>query len=111
MRLTRRDWLSISVGGPVALACRTRLATAQESGAPERIRRVILPCEQQGFHRTATEVDQRSGDWLSEEVGRIGLTPSLEPFRLSRVDLIRNELVFGDRRIEGVRLFDGDRGA
>jgi len=83
MRLTRRAWLSLSVGGPVALALRTRPATAQESGAADRIRRVILAYEQQGFHRTGTEVDQRSGDWLSEEVGRTGLTPSRSRFPLA----------------------------
>lgn len=107
MQLTRRDWLAISAGGPVVAALRSGLATAQEPGAPERIRRVILAYEQQGFHRTGTEVDQRSGDWLSEEVGRIGLTPSLEPFSVSRVDPIRSELIVGERRIEGLPMFDG----
>jgi hypothetical protein len=107
MRLTRRDWLSMSVGGAVAGALRSGLAAAQESGVPGRIRRVISEYEQQGFHRTGTEVDHRSGDWLSSEVRRVGLSPALEPFAVSRVDLVRNELLVGGRRIEGIPVFDG----
>ena len=107
MRLTRRDWLSIGIGGPVALAWRPALAAREDSAAPDRIRRVIAAYEQQGFHRTATDVDGKSGDWLAQEVRRIGLTPNLEPFSISRVDPIRNELVIGGRRIEGIPLFDG----
>jgi hypothetical protein len=107
MRLTRRDWLSIGVGGAVSAAFRSELATAQESSAPGRIRRLILAFEQQGFHRTGTEVDQRSGDWLSAEVRRVGLTPALESFAINRVDLIKNELIVGARRIEGIPVFDG----
>ena len=60
----------------------------------------------QGFHRTATPVDQRSGEWLAQQVRRLGLTPALEAFSLSRVDPVRCALIAGDRRIEGLPLFD-----
>ena len=61
----------------------------------------------QGFHRTGTDVDRRSGDWLFESVTRIGFTPSREAFVLDRVDPGDCHLVVGGRRIDGLPLFDG----
>ena len=72
-----------------------------------RIGRVIDAYSEQGFHRTGTEVDRLSGNWLYEEVRRIGLAPAREPFDVSRVDLISPGLLVEGRRIEGVPLFDG----
>ena len=103
MRITRRGWLSITLGSPVVA-----LAQGGRAGVMEaRISRIIHEFEQQGFHRTGTTVDRLSGDWLCEEVRRAGLTPVREPFSLSRVDPVTNLLIAGDRRIEGVPLFDG----
>src|SRR5687767_13661466 len=72
-----------------------------------RIGRLIQEYEQQGFHRTGTTVDRRSGDWLCEEVRRIGLMPARESFNLSRINPVKAGLIVGDRRIEGLPLFDG----
>ena len=52
----------------------------------QRIGAVIRAYEAQGFHRTATDVDRLSGDWLADEVRQAGLEPTLEEFSLSRVD-------------------------
>ena len=73
----------------------------------QRIGTVIRTYEEQGFHRTGTTVDQISGDWLANEVRRIGLEPTREEFSLSRVDSVAAFLVANDRRIEGLPLFDG----
>ena len=73
----------------------------------QRIGAVIRAYENQGFHRTGTDVDRISGDWLANEVRRIGLQPVLEEFSLSRVDPVSASLVVNDRRIEGLPLFDG----
>jgi hypothetical protein len=73
----------------------------------QRIGAVIRAYEQQGFHRTGTEVDRISGDWLAKEVRRIGLEPVLEEFPLSRVDPVRASLAVNGRTIEGLPLFDG----
>jgi hypothetical protein len=72
-----------------------------------RIGTVIRAYEEQGFHRTGTTVDQISGDWLADEVGRIGPKPMREEFSLSRVDPVAAFVVANDRRIEGLPLFDG----
>jgi hypothetical protein len=73
----------------------------------QRIGAVIRAYEQQGFHRTGTDVDRVSGDWLANEVRELGLEPALEAFRLSRVDPIGASLVVNGRTIEGLPLFDG----
>ena len=72
-----------------------------------RIGTVIRTYEEQGFHRTATAVDQVSGDWLANEVRQIGLEPMREEFSLSRVDPVGASLVVNDRKLEGLPLFDG----
>ncbi len=73
----------------------------------QRIGAVIRAYENQGFHRTGTDVDRISGDWLANEVRRIGLEPVLEEFSLSRVDPVSASLVVDDRKIDGLPLFDG----
>jgi hypothetical protein len=112
--LTRRDWLSMTTLPAAAWLAAPALATRQDGPAKagphvpnERIRAIIDAFEKQGFHRTATDVDRASGDWLAREIERIGLTPALEPFSIDRVDLVDTALVVAGRRIEGVPLFDG----
>jgi hypothetical protein len=73
----------------------------------QRIGAVIHAYEEQGFHRTGTDVDRMSGDWLANEVRRIGVEPTLEEFSLSRVDPIEASLAVDGREIEGLPLFDG----
>ena len=78
-----------------------------ERSVQQRIGAVIRAYEEQGFHRTGTDVDRISGDWLADEVRQIGLEPALEEFSLSRVDPVGASLVVNGRTIEGLPLFDG----
>ena len=73
----------------------------------QRIGTVIHAYEEQGFHRTGTDVDRISGDWLADKVRQIGLPPAREEFPLSRVDPVGASLAVNDRTIEGLPLFDG----
>lgn len=73
----------------------------------QRIGAIIHAYEKQGFHRTGTEVDRMSGDWLANEVRQIGLEPTREEFSLRRVDPVGASLVVNERTIEGLPLFDG----
>ena len=73
----------------------------------ERIGAVIRAYEDQGFHRTGTDVDRMSAEWLAGEVRDIGLVAELEPFTLSRVDVGEASLAVDGRIIEGLPLFDG----
>ncbi len=110
MLMTRRDWLAVTAGGlgvgvrPLAAAVRTQSGTAQ---LEQRIVRVIREFEEQGDHRTATAVDRASADWLSDQVTQAGLVPVQESFSISRINLVSSALVTGDRRIDGLPLFDG----
>src|SRR5436190_3733941 len=109
--ISRRFWLSMTAAGACgAFAAAAGMVAAQpppDADLERRIRRVIDEYGEQGLHRTGTTVDQRSGDWLFEEVTRAGAVPAREPFSLSRVDPVTARLLVGDRRIEGLPLFDG----
>src|SRR5262249_28421881 len=73
----------------------------------QRIGSVIRAYEEQGFHRTGTPVDRISGDWLANEVHRIGLEPVREEFPVRRVDPVNASLVVNNRTIDGLPFFDG----
>ncbi|MGE3844990.1 MAG: hypothetical protein AB7I50_25780 [Vicinamibacterales bacterium] len=109
MKITRREWLGCAIAGSFVTVTGVRRAAAQTIDLELVARRVgnaIKEFEAQGFHRTGTAVDNASGDWLAEQVRQAGLSPSLEPFSLSRVDPITSTLLVGGRTIEGVPLFD-----
>jgi hypothetical protein len=109
MRISRRDWLAVTAGGlgaavgPLAAAVRAQPGPELES----RISRIIRDYEEQGDHRTATAVDRASADWLSAQVRQAGLEPVQEFFSISRINPVSGALVAGDRRIDGLPLFDG----
>ncbi|HYL39037.1 MAG TPA: M28 family peptidase [Bryobacteraceae bacterium] len=102
MLSTRREWLWLA-GSTTLFAQRS----TEHSDEQRRIAQVIRDYEQQGIHRTATETDLNSGDWLMGEVRKAGLNPARENFTISRVDPVTASLAVNGRRIEGVPLFDG----
>ena len=73
----------------------------------DRIARIISEYDVQGWHRTGTDVDLESAHWLAELVRESGAEPSLEMFTLDRVIPEPSYIEAGDRRIEGLPLFDG----
>jgi hypothetical protein len=75
-------------------------------GLEQRVAAVIQTYDAQGNHRTGTEVDRASAEWLANQVQKLGVEPSLEPFTLGRVDPRSCYMRIGDRRIDGVPLFD-----
>src|SRR6185295_17821358 len=103
--LTRRDWLSMTTLPAAAWLAAPAFAKGQDGpanrlrqgfgareagrdGQEERIRAIIDTFEKQGFHRTATDVDRASADWLCREVEQAGLAPVRESFSIDRVDLV-----------------------
>jgi hypothetical protein len=72
----------------------------------QRVARVIEAYDAQGYHRTGTEFDNASAQWLAGQVRQLGLKPSLEPFTLNRVDPQLAYVHIADRRIDGVPMFD-----
>ncbi len=99
MLLTRRGWLTMTAVAP--------FARWYGSERHEQIVRIVDAFEHQGIHRTGTEVDRLSAEWLAGEVRSAGLVPALEAFALDRIDPIAAFLTARGRRIEGVPLFDG----
>ena len=113
--MQRRMFLvSAGQGGVCALAAGatwpglSEQQTSQISlDTPEhRVARVIQAYDAQGYHRTGTEVDNASAEWLAGQVRQLGVKPSLEPFALSRVDPQLAYVRIADRRIDGVPMFD-----
>jgi hypothetical protein len=87
------------------------LPTRQESQDPsdtleQRAAAVIQDYDAQGNHRTGTEVDRASAEWLASRLRHLGAEPSLEPFTFSRIDPQSCYLRVGDRRIDSLPLFD-----
>jgi len=72
----------------------------------QRLAGLIAAYDGQGDHRSGTEVDHASAQWLVNVAGRLGVEAALEPFGLDRVDPLASYLRIGDRRIGGVPLFD-----
>ena len=107
--ISRRKWFELTALNALASIGSSRRATAQSTVAAlreNRIRRMIHAFEEQGFHRTGTSVDRVSGNWLREEARAAGLAGSLESFSIQRVDPMAAVLGVGDRRIDGIPLFD-----
>src|SRR5687768_9745794 len=107
--ISRRRWLELTALNALACVPSPQRSAAQSTAASPRegrVRRVIKAFEGQGFHRTGTPVDRASANWLRDEARQAGLTASLEPFSLQRVDTLSAALTVGDRRIDGLPLFD-----
>ena len=72
----------------------------------ERVASLLQAYDAQGNHRTGTEIDCASAQWLADHIRRFGIEPSLEPFALSRVDPQLTYARIEDRRIDGIPMFD-----
>lgn len=70
------------------------------------IAKIIQQYDSQGFHRTATKVDQLSAFWLVQHIKKLGIEAQLQPFSLSRIDPVQAYIQIGQRRLEGLPLFD-----
>src|SRR6266849_1986483 len=72
----------------------------------QRIAGVMEAYDAQGNHRTGTEVDNASAEWLASQVRKSGAMASIEPFALSRIDPQSCYLRIAGRRIDSVPVFD-----
>ena len=74
--------------------------------ARQRIATIIEAYDHQGVHRTASAVDNASGEWLVDHVRSLGLEPVLNEFDLERIDPVSASVEVAGLRIEGVPLYD-----
>jgi len=103
--MLRRSFLKQAVAATGATALSARIVVATDLS--QRVARIIREYDQQGVHRTGTKVDEQSARWLARQARQSGAAPSLEPFTLNRVDPRMCHLQIGERRIEGLPIFDG----
>jgi len=75
-------------------------------GQERRIATLIQEFDAQGWHRTGTDGDRQSGEWIESHVRALGLEPRREELHLERVDPGVCTLEAEGRRIEGLPLFD-----
>lgn len=73
----------------------------------ERIARVIAGYDVQGWHRTATNVDDASGQWLAALLSEAGVEAEIEEHRIARFDPELSRIEAGGVTIEGLPAFDG----
>ncbi|MEZ4503376.1 MAG: hypothetical protein R3C39_12180 [Dehalococcoidia bacterium] len=76
--------------------------------SPAEIERRIRAYEGFGIYRTGWPGDDRSAEWMRDELAAAGIEASLERFPFPRVELRRARLDLGGGHvIEGVPLYDG----
>ena len=113
--MDRRVFLAVS-GQTAMLAVAASVAKSAGARQPEetpplteieqRVAAVIEAYDAQGNHRTGTQVDRQSAEWLANEIRRLRVEPVLEPFTLNRIVVRGCYLRVADRRIDAVPLFD-----
>lgn len=67
---------------------------------------IVRTFDNQGWHRTATEVDQQSGQWLVRSLQAIGLDARAIPFPFGRVDASESSVSAGSFQVSAVHLMD-----
>ena len=107
MRISRGEFLLLSAGASAGVVLGRLDALAQSDGRTARVSAVIQEYDAQGFHRTATDVDHRSGQWLADQATRAGADARLESFDINRVDVHSAFVEAEGRRAVGLPFFDG----
>jgi hypothetical protein len=76
------------------------------SASAERCSQIIREFDNQGWHRTATAVDEQSGEWLVGRLRALGLEPEVDRFPFYRVDPEPASVTVGETVIGGYPLID-----
>ena len=71
-----------------SLAGLSPCAFAQGDDQQQRISDIIREYSEQGIHRTATDVDSFSAQWLANRIMQIGARASFRPFSLNQVNVV-----------------------
>jgi hypothetical protein len=107
--LSRRSLLRLAASAVPALAWPLGLDAQPTDDAErrERIADVFRAYHFQGSHRTATEVDNESGQWLAGEASRVGAEVTPRRFTIDRVELHSCFVESGTVKRETLPFFDG----
>lgn len=103
MLLSRKQFLSLA--GQTAAAAIVGNA-ADDPALRSRVESILREYDGQGIHRTGTDGDRKSSEWLAAKVKACGVAAALEAFAHDRVDPRRCLIESGGRRVEGLPIFD-----
>ncbi|MEM7019041.1 MAG: hypothetical protein AAF512_17075 [Pseudomonadota bacterium] len=92
---------------PIHYLQRTDYNMATNEALKARISTLLEAYDAQGIHRTGTDVDTVSAEWMAEEIKKLGLWPELVGFPFERLDIKTASLTLGETNIEGVPQYDG----
>lgn len=84
----------------------TMVELARLDTVEQRLGAVVEAYDSQGIHRSGTDIDRRSADWLVDYARGLGVEATLEPFALNRIDPQPSFVRVADRCIGGMPLFD-----
>ncbi len=73
----------------------------------DHIARIIAAYDMQGAHRTGTDVDDASGNWLADEIRTLGFEPIFERFPFNRIDVEMGALKLNGDIYDGTPIYDG----
>lgn len=73
----------------------------------DRIGKIIGAYDKQGIHRSGSDVDRASADWLAGEYAALGVTPERSTYSLDRVDVVTATATVDGATLEGLPRFDG----
>ena len=79
---------------------------AEENTMQNRIAGIISEYASQGNHRTGTDVDNQSADWLMKRIDTLGVTATDTAFDFERVQPITTQLSIAGATFSGVPLYD-----
>jgi len=102
--ITKRRFLQSSMLAAL-LPIQLRLL-AEENTMQNRIAEIISEYASQGIHRTGTDVDNQSADWLMKRIEALGVTATDTAFDFQRVQPITTQLSIAGATLSGVPLYD-----
>lgn len=110
MPLTRQQFLRLALTA-ASMTALPRFAFGQAEGSDavrrERIADVFRMFHLLGSHRTGTQPDNETAEWLTGEVPKRGAECTPRQFAFDRIDLRAAFLEAGTARREGLPFFDG----
>ncbi len=74
--------------------------------SPDACSAIVRAFDEQGWHRTATRVDQLSAEWLVGELSAAGIAAETVAFPFSRVDAVDSSVHLGELEIPAIALMD-----
>src|SRR5260221_9330125 len=105
--MSRAEFLGLVAGAVPAALFSDRVFAQAADPMRTRVAAFIDAYDSQGIHRTATPVDNASGDWLRRLVEVAGASARMVPFALDRVDVRAARLDADGHQIDGLPFFDG----